>query len=579
MTWQAKSGCAEHHRTAVERIANSFPVPWLLAPRTGEVFDNLEHCNRRLRAWAFVEGFDIVRNGGGTAANPSYRFRCIFHGIVTKNNRKLEDRVERDEEGRIASKRQREATSARQLQCPWSALCSFKDIGKRGTGDKGFVLTVQCEDHQNHQLAEDPFQFPAHLKSSEEYLEAHRQAIKHREQILPYSVSRRLIDAEDLGVVLSSRDYYNSVRKQLPDKAKPETIVALLRMLEDNKFVYTTRFKVEKDLTGKPISRKLVQLFFAHPKQLEAATRFVSDWVIIIDGTFNTNELRLPLLVVVGVLSTNKTFPVAFSYCPSESAVSIGFVWSSLKEECFIPASAALPRVVIGDWAAGLTSSVPKAFPEARFQGCDWHAVGAMLKFYRGKTQNYTSEEIDGSGEKLLKTQSKADLRVPGLHYFSWVYIKSASLEELETNRSYLISLLRPKDKHYINEHWRKLEEQVIHYYTRTYANLGSTASQRGESYHPVVRKITNGQLCFEDSGKRLAATVLSILKDLATHEYSSMRSYDRCVQLDYAAFQNLLCTISNFALRKIEAEWVKMIGENKERYGRASCSRLYSIY
>lgn len=382
-----------------------------------------------------------------------------------------------------------------------------------------------------------------------------------------------------MGVVLSSRDYYNTIRKQLPDKAKPETIVALLRMLEDNEFVYATRFQVEKDLTGEPISRKLVQLFFAHRKQLEAATRFVSDWVITIDGTFNTNELRLPLLVVVGVLSTNETFPVAFSYCPSESAASIGFVWDSLKEECFIPTSTALPRVIIGDWAAGLISSIPKAFPEARFQGCDWHAVGAMLKFYRGKSQDYTSEEIDGSGEKPLNNQSKVDLRVPGLHHFSWVYIKSMSLEELETNRSHLISLLRPKDKHYINEHWRKREEQVIHYYTRTYANLGSTSSQRGESYHPVVRKITNGQLSFEDSGKRLAATVLSILKDLATHEYSSMRSYDRRAQLDYAAFRNLLCTISNFALRKIEAEWVVMTGENDEGRGRISYSRLCGIY
>lgn len=55
------------------------------------------------------------------------------------------------------------------------------------------------------------------------------------------------------------------------------------------------------------------------------------------------------------------------------------------------------------------------------------------------------------------------------------------------------------------------------------YANLGSTASQRGESYHPVVRKITNGQLSFEDSGKRLAVTVLPILKDLTAHEYSSI--------------------------------------------------------
>ena len=30
-------------------------------------------------------------------------------------------------------------------------------------------------------------------------------------------------------------------------------------MLDDNKFVYTTRFKAEKDLTGKLFSRKLVQ--------------------------------------------------------------------------------------------------------------------------------------------------------------------------------------------------------------------------------------------------------------------------------------------------------------------------------
>ena len=105
MPWQAKSRYAKYHRATIKRIANFFPIPWLLAPRIGEVFDNLNHYNRRLRAWAFVEGFDIIRNGGGTAANPSYRFRCIFYGIATKNNRKLKDRMERDKEDKIISKR------------------------------------------------------------------------------------------------------------------------------------------------------------------------------------------------------------------------------------------------------------------------------------------------------------------------------------------------------------------------------------------------------------------------------------------------------------------------------------------
>jgi hypothetical protein len=166
--------------------------------------------------------------------------------------------------------------------------------------------------------------------------------------VLPYSVSRRLIDAEDLGVVLSARDYYNSVRKELPNKSKLKTIVVLLRMLEDQQFVYRTRFKVEVDKQEVPISRKLEQLFFAHREQLNAATRFIADWVIEIDGTFNINEDRLPLLVYVGILSINETFPVAFSYCHSESAEAIGFMWESLKAKCFIP-EIAPPRVIIGD--------------------------------------------------------------------------------------------------------------------------------------------------------------------------------------------------------------------------------------
>ena len=96
MSWKAKSGCAEHHRAAVERMVNALPPFYLLAPCSGELFDSLEHCNRRLRGWALAEGFDIVRNGGGTKAIPSYRFRCIFHGSKTQNNRKLEDMVEKD---------------------------------------------------------------------------------------------------------------------------------------------------------------------------------------------------------------------------------------------------------------------------------------------------------------------------------------------------------------------------------------------------------------------------------------------------------------------------------------------------
>jgi hypothetical protein len=103
-----------------------------------------------------------------------------------------------------------------------------------------------------------------------------------------------------------------------------------------------------------------------------------------------------------------------------------------------------------------------------------------------------------------------------------------------------------------INDHWRLREKQVVYYYTKTYANLGFTASQRGESYHLVVREITSGQLSFEDSGKALFKKVLSIYKDLDTHEHASLRAYSRLGQLHGDAFLYLRCTISKFGMEKV---------------------------
>jgi hypothetical protein len=127
-------------------------------------------------------------------------------------------------------------------------------------------------------LRDNPFTFPAHLKASEKYREALHQAVKHREQVLPYSVSQRLLDAEELKVVLSTRDYYNSVYKKLLNKSKPQTIVALLRILKNNKFVYCTRFEIVINrVTKNPVERKLIQFFFIYRQQLKVAAHFITD--------------------------------------------------------------------------------------------------------------------------------------------------------------------------------------------------------------------------------------------------------------------------------------------------------------
>jgi hypothetical protein len=105
MSWQAKSGCAKHHRAAVERMVNAFPPSYLLPPCSGEIFENLDECTSRLRGYSVAEGFDVVRQGGGTKKVPGCRYKCIFHGTDTRNYRKLEDFVKKDFKGKIISNR------------------------------------------------------------------------------------------------------------------------------------------------------------------------------------------------------------------------------------------------------------------------------------------------------------------------------------------------------------------------------------------------------------------------------------------------------------------------------------------
>jgi hypothetical protein len=109
----------------------------------------------------------------------------------------------------------------------------------------------------------------------------------------------------------------------------------------------------------------------------------------------------------------------------------------------------------------------------------------------RYRKSGYKKEEIDRVWkDNILINTGLADL--------SWRYIKSISTDKLEANRQLLIDALRPEDKRYIKDIWQSKEKRVVWYYTKFYLNLGSTASQRGESYHSVMREITNGQLSIE---------------------------------------------------------------------------------
>jgi MULE transposase domain len=81
------------------------------------------------------------------------------------------------------------------------------------------------------------------------------------------------------------------------------------------------------------VKRKLLQIMFFHREVVRLAQRFIAGKLLIVNGTFNTNKLRLPLLINIGITNSGKTFPYASSYYLGETAESYNFFFQTLRQE------------------------------------------------------------------------------------------------------------------------------------------------------------------------------------------------------------------------------------------------------
>ena len=163
----------------------------------------------------------------------------------------------------------------------------------------------------------------------------------------------------------------------------------------------------------------------------------------------------------------------------------------------------------------------------------------------------FKKSDLDGG------VKDKSETRVIGLRERCWDYINAPTEAALDIARETLCVAGGAALRKYINEEWRLKERKTVIAYTRRYPNLGAASSQMSESYHNVMREITNAQLSLEESAKRLAQKVHSIIKDIEADETVSYRAYSRLTQTN--TFKSLRMKVTNSALKMIEIEWLEL--------------------
>jgi hypothetical protein len=102
ITWKAYQLCPAHLRDQIKLFGNAITPSWRLKPFVGDVFETPDHVFARLQAFAFLNGFAVVK-WRTAVKDERARFRCIHYSPDSKNWRELEQRVERDKDGNILS--------------------------------------------------------------------------------------------------------------------------------------------------------------------------------------------------------------------------------------------------------------------------------------------------------------------------------------------------------------------------------------------------------------------------------------------------------------------------------------------
>lgn len=119
---------------------------------------------------------------------------------------------------------------------------------------------------------------------------------------------------------------------------------ALLDEFENSGFL--NKYKTDED-------GKVTHLFFAASRCIELAKENFK--VVLIDSTYKTNRYRMPLLHVVGLTSTMKTFSLAFCFMKNETESD--YCWAlAVLRSCFDTDST--PRVIVTDRELALMKAI-----------------------------------------------------------------------------------------------------------------------------------------------------------------------------------------------------------------------------
>ncbi|KAL2048394.1 hypothetical protein N7G274_000305 [Stereocaulon virgatum] len=192
------------------------------------------------------------------------------------------------------------------MGCRWSVSLSYKRLHRNQPEPQAWILCVK-EDRleHSHALQAHALSYEAHKARWPDYAEAQQMALTHRLSNLPYAESDRILantpKEYDGDLHISKKKYYNLIPSTT--RADQDILLGFLQSLEAldaDDLIPKCRYEYVLN-DGIPVKKILKQVYFLDTQQRRWTKRFCADFLVELDATFNTNKLKLLLLVAISL--------------------------------------------------------------------------------------------------------------------------------------------------------------------------------------------------------------------------------------------------------------------------------------
>ena len=113
---------------------------------------------------------------------------------------------------------------------------------------------------------------------------------------------------------------------------------------------------------------------------------------------------------------------------------------------------------------------------------------------------------------------------------------------------------------------WRRKEESFVTCFTQRYANLSTYSTQRGESFHRIIKDSLHPAISLPEACKRITNSINTVLEDVHKAENDSRRSRGRV--LDRSAFRLMIGQVTHRAIELMSTELALLVTMRSNKEG-----------